>query len=348
MHELPADIISRLPTDRRALLAGLGGLAAGTFLSTGRAEAGTLNPPGAPAPTPGPEPRIAINALNTPGNANSSFRINRPGSYYLEGNITGEIDKTGIVIAASDVMIDLMGFSLIGGAGSFRGIETEGERDRLAVRNGTLTQWGGGAVWLTFGGFGVDHVVENLITSGNGGIGIQCGDMSFIRGCVARANSQGGISTRFHGFVADCLVGFGGNGIVVGAESVITGCSVLRTSGSGIAVTSDCMVTNCSATWNSHDGIVGLSNCTIRDNCATGNGAGANGSGISVFGSNNIIEGNKCMVNYRGIRANTSDNFIMRNTCRDNTINWEIAGGNKCLVVSGVSAGAIFGNSGGV
>jgi hypothetical protein len=38
----------------------------------------------------------------------------------------------------------------------------------------------------------------------------------------------------------------------------------------------------------------------------------------------------------------------MRNTCRDNTINWEIAGGNKCLVVSGVSAGAIFGNSGGV
>jgi len=48
-------------TDRRALLAGIGGLAAGTFLTAGRAEAGPLNPPAAPASTPGPEPRIAVN-----------------------------------------------------------------------------------------------------------------------------------------------------------------------------------------------------------------------------------------------------------------------------------------------
>ncbi len=106
-----------LPTDRRALLAGLGGLAAGTFLTAGRAEAGPLNPPAAPASTPGPEPRIAVNAQNTPGNPDNLFRITQPGSYYLTGNIIGQSGRNGIQIAADNVTIDLMGFALLG-AGS--------------------------------------------------------------------------------------------------------------------------------------------------------------------------------------------------------------------------------------
>jgi hypothetical protein len=68
-----------LPTDRRALLAGIGGLAAGAFIA-GKANAGPLSPPAGPiAPTPGPEPRIAINAVNTPGDANSLYKITQPG-----------------------------------------------------------------------------------------------------------------------------------------------------------------------------------------------------------------------------------------------------------------------------
>src|SRR5690606_28049177 len=64
--------------DRRALLAGIGGLAAGALM-TNRTEAGPLNPPAAPNPTMKTldqiEPRTAINSVNTPGDADSVFRI---------------------------------------------------------------------------------------------------------------------------------------------------------------------------------------------------------------------------------------------------------------------------------
>ena len=74
-------------------------------------HAGDLNPPGAPSPTPGPEPRIAINSANTPGDDVAFFRITQRGSYYLERDLTNHFPtsvKNGIVIEADDVTIDLM------------------------------------------------------------------------------------------------------------------------------------------------------------------------------------------------------------------------------------------------
>jgi hypothetical protein len=70
--------------------------------------AGPLNPPAGPvAPTPGPEPRIAINSTNTPGDADSTFRIAQPGSYYLTGNVSGQNARIGIEIATGGVTLDL-------------------------------------------------------------------------------------------------------------------------------------------------------------------------------------------------------------------------------------------------
>ena len=90
------------------------------------ANAGPLAPPAGPiAPTNKTlaevEPRIAINATNTPGDADSLFRIAAPGSYYLTGNITGVVGEHGIEIASSGVTLDLMGFELLGVAGSLDG-----------------------------------------------------------------------------------------------------------------------------------------------------------------------------------------------------------------------------------
>ena len=49
---------------------------------------GPLTPPGAPAPTMKSldqvEPRIAVNSTNTPGGADSLYKITQPGSYYNE------------------------------------------------------------------------------------------------------------------------------------------------------------------------------------------------------------------------------------------------------------------------
>ncbi|HRJ49802.1 MAG TPA: hypothetical protein PKU91_04680, partial [Phycisphaerales bacterium] len=93
--------------------------ALGTVIGAMAVSAGPLDPPAGPVAgtyktLTEVEPRIAINAVNTPGGANSLFRITQPGSYYLTGNITGVIGKHGIEIAASGVTIDLMGFDLQG------------------------------------------------------------------------------------------------------------------------------------------------------------------------------------------------------------------------------------------
>ncbi|NJO35687.1 MAG: hypothetical protein HC869_24025, partial [Rhodospirillales bacterium] len=103
----------------------------GTLLISTLSFAGSLTPPPGPiAPTSKAlsevEPRIAINATNTPGDAASQFIISQPGSYYLTGNITGEQFKNWHSRSrAPKVSIDLMGYSLIGVLQSQDGITME-------------------------------------------------------------------------------------------------------------------------------------------------------------------------------------------------------------------------------
>ena len=97
----------------------------------GLALAGDLDPPAGPiTPTMKPlveiEPRTAINATNTPGDADSIFKITQPGSYYLTGNITGVAAKNGIEIAADAVVLDLMGFQLNGWRGRWMELRSAG------------------------------------------------------------------------------------------------------------------------------------------------------------------------------------------------------------------------------
>ena len=120
--------------------------------------AGPLNPPAGPVTSTGKttqeifdkvasaEPRIAINAANTPGDANSLFKITTRGSYYLTGNITGVANKHGIEIAASGVTLDLNGFDLVGvpAMGAFDGVRATavGGQNNIAVVNGSVRNWG--------------------------------------------------------------------------------------------------------------------------------------------------------------------------------------------------------------
>ncbi|MBC7772077.1 MAG: hypothetical protein H7210_06265, partial [Pyrinomonadaceae bacterium] len=108
------------------------------------AWAGPLDPPAGPV-TPTfktlseVEPRTAINTANTPGDADSRFKITQPGSYYLTGNITGVAAKSGIEIAASGVSLDLNGFDLVGVPGSLDGITLAANNfNGLEIRNGSV------------------------------------------------------------------------------------------------------------------------------------------------------------------------------------------------------------------
>ena len=277
---------------------------------------GPLNPPGGPVSPSYKtlaeiEPRIAINAANTPGDANSSFRITQPGSYYLTGNITGGVGRNGIEIAASNVTIDLMGYTLTGNALSADGITTDGLRDNIVIRNGTVSGWGSDGINLIAGGFGNGSTIENITAAGNGnassGYGIFANSKAVVRGCTALNNYTGiqtgsgstlshctasdnvlfGIKTGSASTVSDCVATntTSGTGFSGGFGSVLINCSSSLNE-TGFFADSGTSLSNCSAYDNSGPGFNAFSDNTISNCSALGNGT----TGIGA-GSGSVVEG---------------------------------------------------------
>ncbi len=298
--------------------------------------AGPLDPPAGPVTSTGKtlsevEPRTAISDANTPGDVNSLFVITRPGSYYLTGNITGVAGKHGIKIASSGVSLDLNGFELAGipAMGAFDGVTIDlVGLGNIAVFNGSLRAWGGD---------GLDFRSFSAATCR-------------LTHLVARGNAGGGIHAGLNTTISSCSVGFNtGDGIRAGATCVVTNCTAISNHLDGIRADSGCIVSGCVSRTNDDDGISCSDGCVIRDNSCSSNGfQAADGAGIHVIGAGNRIENNNCTAADRGIDVDAAGNFITRNTCSGNTTNWVVAASNKCLVVLGINAGAINGNSGGV
>ncbi|MCC7387953.1 MAG: right-handed parallel beta-helix repeat-containing protein [Phycisphaerales bacterium] len=255
MHRHTAPIIAALALGSAALLL-----------------AGPLDPPAGPvAPTyktlAEVEPRTAINSTNTPGDADSLYRITQPGSYYLPGNITGVAGKQGIQIEASSVTVDLGGFALTGVPGSLAGISVEGTRTGVAVTNGTVGGWGGEGVMLInpASGSGEQQRVERINSVGNAEEGIVVGDGSVVRNCQVRdcMGSQG-IRARGTALVDSCVViDNNGVGIDAGSGSTVTNCTVSGSSTSGIIVGDGATVTACTSRGNGAGGIIGGFGCTL-------------------------------------------------------------------------------------
>ena len=297
------------------------------------ALAGPLDPPAGPiAPTPGPEPRIAINDENTPGDFFSTFKITEPGSYYLEGNLIGEVNKDGIQIAADNVTVDLNGFHLLG-AGPRTGI-TDGAKEVANVRvlNGTVTNWLTGVNLAFSTGVHVGHVNSTDNTGGgisigrgslqdcfvlrNGSIGVKFNDGVAVR-CISKENGLDGFqSTR--GIIRDC-------------ESISNRIGILITGGA---------VHDCYLYGNTSHGIHARGDTTVRNNTCIDNGAGGAGAGILVSSGDNRVEGNNCIGADYGIKVDGTGNVIIGNTCSDNTTNWEIIAGNAYGPITVTPSGA--------
>lgn len=267
---------------------------AALLVAVGFSIAGPLNPPGGPVTSTYKtlaevEPRIAISAANTPGDATNIYRITQPGSYYLTDNIAGGVSRSGIAILSSNVSIDLMGFTVQGVPGSFSGITTTNtELNNLSVRHGNITGWGGDGLDLAnAGGAGRGGMVEGVHASNNGGVGIRPNSNSIITNCTAHSNAS-----------------------------------------DGIAAFSNCTISQCVASYNAGDGIQVDSFCLVSGNSCYSNGyLTGDGAGILALGSRNRIENNQCLSADRGIQTiNTNGyNIITRNTCGSNTLNWSLA-----------------------
>ncbi|MFG0256780.1 MAG: hypothetical protein ACF8GE_02645 [Phycisphaerales bacterium JB043] len=326
---------------------------------------GPLTPPGAPESSYKTlvevEPRIAITQENTPGDANSVFHISAPGSYYLTGNVLGEVGKNGVEINASNVTLDLNGFEIVGVAGALDGIKSLGGRN-LHVFNGSIRDWvgegldgGNGAdgryynLYLYNNGnsgmeVGANSIVENCTARDNAWHGIETGGLSRVEGCVLDGNGANGISMGNRGVVKDCLATGNNHGISVGNNTTITECSVFSNS-RGIHGIQGVVVESCVAESNTTDGIqIGsgtVVNCVTESNGWSGievnnssivrsNSCRANDIGISVTGSESRIEGNQSTGNTDGYDVSGSSNLIIGNYATGNTgLNFDISINNR-------------------
>lgn len=299
------------------------------------ANAGPLDPPpGAPAPTyktlDQVEPRIDVNAL--PGISIATHLIDQPGSYYLTGNITGEVGKVGIAIVCDDVSLDLNGFLMQGVPGSLAGLGTS-PGFRVSIFNGSVVGWGAN---------GITVQAENAI----------------IRDLSVRDNVLGGIDAGVHSRFERCSVsGNGQVGIFATDDSKIIDCTSVNNGGYGFQIESRCTVVDSHASGNADDELIcfGSGNRVIggvfiQDPDPTGIAA------INVWGEGNLFQDNRIIVNEAGSagieftsgRANMYiGNSISTGPSANNSVAVRIlsgAGGRgNCIVLDGPgSIGVLF------
>jgi hypothetical protein len=377
--------------DRSHLVTTLTACLAAVLTTAVITHAGPLDPPsGTIKPTyrtlSEVEPRTPINDDTTPGDADSIYRITKPGSYFLTEAVLGTTGKMGIEIAADHVTIDLRGFRMQGTASSLAGINTATTCDDITVMNGTVTGWGGDGIRL-YGSDATGYKVLNVTTSSNGNTGIRVGGGAIITGCTSSNNTESGFIGLGNAVIENCTANDNGadgfvlyygstirsssardnglDGIKVNESCVVDACSAYANGSDGINSNFACTITNSSSAMNLENGITcglgsTITNCTAKENAASGidvssasivkdNNCADNGSaGIRVFGGDSRIEGNNVRTNVRGIDVDSVGNIVVRNTASGNTTaNYSIVSGNVCYVVSAITSGVINGSSGG-
>ncbi len=310
----------------------------------GMARAGDLNPPAGPvAPTHKTltevEPRIAINATNTPGDADSVFRIALSGSYYLTSNVFGAAGKSGIEIGVDNVTIDLAGFSLIGAPGALDGISAPGRSD-IAIRNGNVRSWPGDGIGLSSAS---QTVVEEVVARSNTGIGINTFSRSLVKDCICYANGGAGIVVGSVSTMTLCLCyNNGGPGISTGGTSTITQCVTRLNQAQGILAVGPATISGCTSATNTTHGIEVSSTCFVSGNECSNAGNGGTGANILATGGDNRIEGNNVTGGDFGIQVTGTGNLIVRNSSSGaGTANYSIAASNKDAQVLSPGSGFV-------
>ena len=302
-------------------------LAAGLAACAGLCGAGPLNPPvGAIGSTAKPlaeiEPRTAINAVNTPGDTDSVYKITQPGSYYLTGTLIGVVGKRGIEIALPTdgptgtalgvVSIDLNGFALEtnsngtgqgGGAGTLEGIKVIGFAS-VTVRNGVVRGWGGHGLDLSGPG---TVAVTGVSACDNSGTGIFAPNGAVITNCFANGNFRVGIEAG-GGSVTDCTANSnGGDGFSV-SIGTISRCTATGNNENGIHAAT-CVVTDCVGRANQMNGFYDngsatFQRCVADSNAQDGFNLGGETSVTDSVATNNRGDGIECAFNCT-VRGNT-------------------------------------------
>ncbi len=333
--------------------------------------AGPLDPPSGPVAgsykTLGEvEPRIAINATNTPGDATATYIISQPGSYYLTGNISVNGARRGILITASQVSIDLNGFQITDTPGDFVGAQAAiagtGNLEQVTVTNGAIAGFFSGqgialgsvtqarverVSVVDTSGFGINcgdrAQIISCSVSWAGAAGISCGSSSIVQFCTSSNNGGNGISVGSDVVVERCTAGSNGErGIAGGTRAAVIECTVADNVLAGIEVNGYNQIRGCTSSENLFGIFFGPASLIVDNNCSYNDL-----EGLFTTWDDSRIEGNVLTSNASGVKVSGSGNFIARNICSGNVHNWSIDAGNALapIVVAGTNAAAVSGNA---
>ena len=312
---------------------------------------GSLTPPSAPAPAMKTldqgEPRTPISSV--------PYTISEPGSYYLTTNLTTTADY-GVIIRASGVTLDLMGFALSGGGMNY-GVFVDGATNRVVeavvVRNGAVKNFHIGirAEYSLGGRFEQlaisDNISDGVYFYGRHG---QCNGNTFANCSISGNGTYGvylnGESGQCAGnTMADCtLSGNGSDGVYLDGQSgqcdgnTLADCTLSGNGRYGVDLAG-----NSSGQCNGNT----ISDCTIRENgdygvYLYGNHGQCAGNTVAdctiqknkergivlYFAEGNRVEGNHVIgqtgdgTTYGIYCSTTMDNLILRNTCMGQTNNF--------------------------
>jgi hypothetical protein len=322
-------------------------------------HAGDLDPPEAPSPTmlalDEVEARTPIQSL--PGSGTATHVISQPGSYYLTGNITGESGKNGIEIQASDVTLDLNGFTLIGVPGSGTGIVATISAQDIHVSGGTVRGWENGGIDLSQA---FNCIIRDIRFRDNSdpdqfGQALVVGPSSLIERCVAEGNAVNrAIHAGSRSAVRDCVVTTtmsAGNGFFLENDCLVTDCVSSQNGGPGFNFLSGVRLENCGFGFTSGGSLNTVSRCSATDNQDGGvnlgdvnavehsfiarnsNGAGtAAGVFLGDLTANNHIDGNTILSNDIGLSIGNAPagggHIIIRNILGGNDTERTIGSNN--------------------
>ena len=280
------------------------------------------------------------------------YTISNPGFYYIAKNLSCAAGNHGITIAADNVTIDLMGFTLTGpgNSGSSHGIYVE-EQSNIEIRNGSIEEFAGSGVLindeignldqsdrilnircLNNNGNGLyiaasNSQIKSCSVSGNTLSGIVAGSYSTVEGCAVFDNHSTGISgSQGMSITGNTCADNGGNGIGAGSGSSIIGNTCDHNTLSGIDAHNGSTLSGNTCYQNQSDGITVEDGATVTGNtCYENTKDGINTNGGCT------IESNTCHTNGdEGIQAGPSSTVI-NNTCRLNTGNGIYLEGNNLV-----------------
>lgn len=305
--------------------------------------AGPLDPPGTPAPTDG------VLRAGTPITALPAT-ISVPGKYYLTRNLTKMASGDGITISASDVDLDLGGFTLTGPDLS-AGIFISGTRVR--VHNGYIVDWDTGIAGvsstavITVEGVHVTSVVKTGVSLLGSGVvrdcsvnsasrGVTVGNASLIEGCRVHGASIHGIVLGVGSVISDCAVVGGNVGLLIQDGSIVKDCVVNNNTSIGIEIAQGAQIIDTVVDGNGATGIKAGSQAVVITGCSV-RGTTPFGvlPGVGIEASVGVIDGCVIEGNVGGGIAATGF-FIVRNS---------IVGDNGGIGISVGESSLVEGNS---